>query len=305
MVEVKAPLVLGIQITGRCNLACKYCYAVGLPPKDLPFEECLRLFQELKQNDVFQVIIEGGEPFLHPAITTIVENGLSSFPDLAVLSNGTSITEKTCIWLAELRERFPRFGLQISLDSHIPEINDTLRAKGQDVLENIELLLSHGIEITIATVVHRYNVDYVRALIEFFYPRIRRFHFMNLMRTARKGNHAKAFGLGGKSSKEFWKSLKLYSLPSDLSISYPDDDINREFGTSTICAKNCLAGIVRAYITPELDLLACNIADSVVMGNLCEVSLREAWFSCAAERIRNLPYPPCAQAGRCYNQEEQ
>ncbi|KKK58642.1 hypothetical protein LCGC14_3042360, partial [marine sediment metagenome] len=64
-------------------------------------------------------------------------------------------------------------------------------------------------------------------------------------------------------------------------------------GVSTICAKNCLAGIVRAYITPTMDLLACNIVNSSVMGNLKNSTLSEVWFSPEAEIIRNRNYPPC------------
>ncbi|KKL89237.1 hypothetical protein LCGC14_1916750, partial [marine sediment metagenome] len=66
MVELNAPFFVGVQITGRCNLSCRYCYAARLPRIDLPLMEGERLFREMKENDVFQIIIEGGEPFLHP-----------------------------------------------------------------------------------------------------------------------------------------------------------------------------------------------------------------------------------------------
>jgi len=68
------PLVLMLESTFRCNLACAGCGKVQYPPhilkRQLTVKECLDAMSEC---DAPIVCIPGGEPFLHPNIVEIVE----------------------------------------------------------------------------------------------------------------------------------------------------------------------------------------------------------------------------------------
>ena len=68
------PLVLMLEATFRCNLACAGCGKVQYPPhilkKQLTPQEC---FDAMNECDAPIVCIPGGEPFLHPNIVEIVE----------------------------------------------------------------------------------------------------------------------------------------------------------------------------------------------------------------------------------------
>jgi hopanoid biosynthesis associated radical SAM protein HpnH len=68
------PLVLMLESTFRCNLACAGCGKVQYPPhilkRQLTVKECLDAMNEC---DAPIVCIPGGEPFLHPNIVEIVE----------------------------------------------------------------------------------------------------------------------------------------------------------------------------------------------------------------------------------------
>ncbi len=56
------------------------------------------------------------------------------------MSNGTLITEKKAKELAQMQEK-KHFGLQISIDSNKPEINDSVRGKTKQLLKGIKNLL--------------------------------------------------------------------------------------------------------------------------------------------------------------------
>ena len=63
---MKTPRSVFIEITNRCNLRCKYCSHFDSPGDvgiDLPTEEWLRFFEELKSCAVMEVTLSGGEPF--------------------------------------------------------------------------------------------------------------------------------------------------------------------------------------------------------------------------------------------------
>ncbi|HET8685850.1 MAG TPA: radical SAM protein [Methanosarcina sp.] len=60
---IKSPRILDIDITGRCNLGCTYCYYFsGLwdVPEYLSKEEWLKFFEELKKYVVMNVSIFAG-----------------------------------------------------------------------------------------------------------------------------------------------------------------------------------------------------------------------------------------------------
>ena len=295
MVELKSPLIVGLQITGCCNLSCRYCYADKLQSVNIPFGILKKILDDLSLMEVFQVLIEGGEPFLHPHFLDIVEYGLARFPDIAILTNGTIYDEKTFKKLSELHKIHPELNLQISLDSHVPEINDKSRGKGKEVIKNIERFLSYGLDLTIATVVHSKNAEFADKIIDYFYPRIKRYHFMNIMPTKGNLHEWKTYRCEKEKIDSIWLSLEKRKQNTDILISYPCDNLNSWMGKSTIKAKNCLAGIVRCYITPNLDVVACNIADFSIMGNLRLNSFQDIWFSEKAENIRNEKNPQCAE----------
>jgi MoaA/NifB/PqqE/SkfB family radical SAM enzyme len=299
MIEPKAPLIVGLQVTGRCNLSCTYCYAHDLDAIDMPLAAAKQLLCELRDEQVFQVIIEGGEPFLHPNIRELVAFGLTLFPDLAVLTNGTLLDDDLCSWLSSTSLNYPALSVQVSIDSHIAEINDRTRGQGAIVLDGINKLVDAGVEVAIATVVQRNNIDSVHHMINSFHPRIRRFHLMDMMPTKSNVSRIDGATVGREELQRFWAQLADSGVPSEICISHPHDEINRSLGPSTICANNCLGGVIRAYVTPDLDLLACNIATHAVLGSLKKMSFRDAWFSEEAESIRRCAHPPCSDIASC------
>ncbi len=86
---------LWTQITGTwCNLECAHCLNAS-GPKDpwlapLDAETVRRTIREAEALDVKEIYFTGGEPFLHPAILTLLDEAREVAPTTA-LTNGTRI----------------------------------------------------------------------------------------------------------------------------------------------------------------------------------------------------------------------
>ena len=109
-----------------------------------------RLALEAKEMGFNALGITGGEPFLVPQIeNTIAE--LADILPITVLTNGTLFNQRRLASLAQLSGKDVRF--QISLDSHIPSINDEMRGPENftKVVEAVPKLLELGIQVRIAS----------------------------------------------------------------------------------------------------------------------------------------------------------
>ncbi|MGQ9661575.1 MAG: radical SAM protein [Kiritimatiellia bacterium] len=108
------PLRLTFMITTRCNLSCPFCSLQGqLNRKEedrLSPEEWVRLIRTIPRRTV--VMISGGEPFLAPAVVTILGELLRTGHLVSVVTNGTVLDEETASFL--VRQRL--YYLMVSLD---------------------------------------------------------------------------------------------------------------------------------------------------------------------------------------------
>jgi len=60
----QVPLVLGLVITDRCNLACRHCRVANVARRDMPFALVEQKLDAFHARGVRELAIEGGEPFL-------------------------------------------------------------------------------------------------------------------------------------------------------------------------------------------------------------------------------------------------
>jgi heme d1 biosynthesis radical SAM protein NirJ len=84
------------NLTRRCNLTCKHCYALAVDkefPGELTTDEAFSVLDELKAFRVPAVILSGGEPMLRDDIHTIAERAKALGLYTALSTNGTLIGE--------------------------------------------------------------------------------------------------------------------------------------------------------------------------------------------------------------------
>ncbi|WP_338822541.1 radical SAM protein [Bradyrhizobium septentrionale] len=302
---LRAPFTVCMWVTDYCNLDCAYCYAKPFSGRRMDPKRALSLVEEFVSLGVFDMTFAGGEPTLHPAILDMIQRCVDGGVRVGLLSNGVSLSAKMIRELERITTK-KNFIIQISIDSIDPEINDYVRGKTHRVLETLDRLRGSGLDVQLATVVHKKNLRVAHKVIETYYPDIRRFHFLNIQRTSSALAYPELL-LDEADTLDFWLGLKEYAkrFPADLFLPSlrvqlramgnarvdPEASLHRE---ATFDCGACSAGWTHVNITSDFDVLGCDIAkEHSLMGNVAEQSFTHVWRSPLADSVRKSPYPAC------------
>jgi len=158
---------LWLHLTDRCNMACRHCLFAASPDAgvEMPSAEVLRLAEEARAMGTRVFALTGGEPFIHPGFSEIVEALLAGGDThVVVLTNGSLLRK----FGSELLRWGPeRFHLQISVDG-LPARHDAVRGPG--AFERLEGQLSFlrdaGFPFTVSMCVDADNVEDMPRLVE-------------------------------------------------------------------------------------------------------------------------------------------
>lgn len=116
-----------------CNIKCKHCYLDchhDIKKKNfLSFDKIAEALS-IKFDNLKNIYITGGEPFLHPKINDILRLALKK-SNVKIYTNGTLLSEKKIKILKELDDNSPHhLSLRMSLDHFTEGRNDEYRARG-------------------------------------------------------------------------------------------------------------------------------------------------------------------------------
>ena len=159
---MSSPRHVDIAITGKCNLACQYCfYADEMSARgDLPTQRWLDFFAELGRLGVMTVCLTGGEVFTRPDLFALIDGVIANHMRYRLLSNGTLITEQTLEQFASGKRRQRLDSIQVSIDGSASEVHDRSRPKSFGrALRGLRLLKDAGFPLTVRVTVNRFNVD--------------------------------------------------------------------------------------------------------------------------------------------------
>lgn len=118
------PLVINWLITGRCPLACTYCYAEDLMRKD-ELEPTAQLIEEVAERIIdlspVAVVLTGGDPLFSPHLATAIRS-LSGRVGVVLDTNGYFLRD-------EHLRLFADYGVnvRISIDSQVPRVHEAQR----------------------------------------------------------------------------------------------------------------------------------------------------------------------------------
>ncbi|MEH6696586.1 MAG: GTP 3',8-cyclase MoaA [Hyphomonas sp.] len=148
---------LRLSVTDRCDLRCTYCMAEKmsfLPRSDLlTLEELERLSVAFIKRGVRKIRITGGEPLVRKGIVALFRNlgahlgkGLD---ELTLTTNATQLERYAADLAATGVHR-----VNISLDSHIPEMFEAITRRGSldSVLRGIDAAQAAGLKVKLNTV---------------------------------------------------------------------------------------------------------------------------------------------------------
>lgn len=162
------PLEMEVHFTHKCNLTCKHCFQSSYP-KSKKFEVLspnywIRFFEDCERNNVYRVILSGGEPLYYKYFTEVMKASVDRRISYTILTNGTLIDESNVDILSR-----PNVYLTISLDGHTSKLHDLQRGCGafKKVMNAIFLLQERNAKIHIAHTLNKENMSYLDDFIQF------------------------------------------------------------------------------------------------------------------------------------------
>lgn len=158
---LSAPLRFELDLTDRCNLACRHCRAnADGSGAHMPTHLALRLLREAADLGVFWLVLGGGEPLLHPDIFEIVGFARTVSPwHVALTTNGTVGVADRLASEGQLDE------LVISLDG-LRGVHEALRGLRtyERTLRGVCSAVGLGAAVTVKTLVTPENAGQLGAL---------------------------------------------------------------------------------------------------------------------------------------------
>ncbi|MBI4859179.1 MAG: radical SAM protein [Candidatus Riflebacteria bacterium] len=253
---------LEVEPVGRCNLACRHCFArfSGVEMPESVFEAVLRGALEL---GAVEISFNGGEPLLHPACVEWIERASSEGLRTVLFTNGTTVSASVAARLAAARPA----RVNVSLDG-FEEAHDALRGQGAYVLAvaGIRQLVAAGNRVFVTTVVHPGNEA---SLVEF-----RRFCKEQL---GVLGLRVSTVSPMGRAAGE----PSLLMEPGRVRDTYdalPDEHEIRDPPPGLL---PCLAGVDKLYVSAGGRVSGCHFFETVgqELGRLPERSLEQVYHS--------------------------
>jgi pyruvate-formate lyase-activating enzyme/TusA-related sulfurtransferase len=146
----------------NCNLACSYCCAESSPQSSarlLPVGVALAAADEFCALGGRELLVTGGEPFLHPEIQVLISELAQRLP-ITVLTNAMIFHRGARRAALEAMPR-DRVTLQVSLDSAGPQLHDLHRGRRShaSTLAGIAIARELGFTVRIAATLYEDETD--------------------------------------------------------------------------------------------------------------------------------------------------
>ena len=137
-----------LEITSRCNFACKYCYCLwhekGYPiSEELTTDEWIEVLHILKKSGVKSVSLTGGEPLLKEGFWQILEESTILFGarNTSFYSNASLLSKDSLVRIKELGVTFATSLQGLSTAEEITGRKDSFK----HTLKTIEMASDLGI----------------------------------------------------------------------------------------------------------------------------------------------------------------
>ncbi len=288
-----SPLAVQLHLTRKCNLECYYCGADEFRKREKEEElnttEWINLLKRLKDIQVFDISLTGGEIFLREDIFAILETAVEcGFPKIRLTTNGVLISAASAKRIKALNFK----KIEVTLDGD--EIShDRIRGTGSfaKAVEGIGHLVKSGVIPKIRFTPLKSNYKQLIDLVDMLYLLgIRELTFNKLHPTGRCNKIYKDIGLDFfvESAELERAAVNIREKYNDFKISDPDtfykklpvqyhesrlkiDRMNKQM------LKPCSAAHSSCNITSSGWVIPCSEFFDFKGGNIREQDILDIW----------------------------
>ena len=174
------PILAIFEVTLRCNSACGYCdLPLNQGRYEMSRQEIFRVFNNLYQDGLRFVFIQGGEPLLRKDLPEILNDLAEIGFSLSLITNGTKLTPKLVNQLAHIP-----LNVSVSLDTLDRDLYKQIRGADQLhlVMKGIAALADYPHPKYLTCIVSEANRDHVLDVVRFardhgFIPVVGAYHW--------------------------------------------------------------------------------------------------------------------------------
>lgn len=188
----RTPLSGGIELTNKCNFKCVHCYeTMERDSKDdiISTQRLIQIIDELIEMGVVSVFLTGGEAMLRPDFNYIYEYLRKHGVLVAILSNGSSITEEKCRLFQCYMPRMIDISIYGATEKTYEKVTG-IAGMYNKVINAFELLKKYDIPFQLKTVVLSQNKDEIDAMRDIALKYEVPFKFFTNIRPYNDGNRA-------------------------------------------------------------------------------------------------------------------
>jgi radical SAM protein with 4Fe4S-binding SPASM domain len=278
-IKLRSPAYINLDLTSRCNWNCKFC-SNGLDLKSngyQPFSIFKCIIDKLRDAEVFEINLFGGEPFLHPEVLTIIKYLHDSGFEISFVSNGSNLKKPIVNKIVNYIK-----GGSISVhgfkDTH--ESLTGLKNSFGNAISALNVLADAGLNTGVCYTLVNENFgelydfgDYILHNLKINYFGVNR--FLPVGRGIGNRNYLEL------SISDFNKALlmlydlrKKYKTRIEVTEGFPFCLIKEDYLEDII--KPCTAGVSFGSVNEHGDVKVCS-ASKHYLGNILETSLEEIW----------------------------
>jgi MoaA/NifB/PqqE/SkfB family radical SAM enzyme len=282
------PLSLQFELTGRCNLKCKFCYnrSGDLPPDAVTPDRWKALSKEIvSHGGIFECNLSGGEPLLLGDdlfdIMDILHNDGTIF---LLITNGFLMTKDVVRRLKKYRYKW----LQISIDGSTAKIHDEIRQVSGSYEKAVTaalMIADAGIPLAIANTLTPQTIDDLPEMARLAYSCGASALITGEVFPSGRGAMNKELLMTNEERGRLWKSVE-----EQRKIFAGRMQIQRSMSNKTQLERVCGLPQAGAIIRPNGDIRLDCIAP-FVSGNVTTADFYEQWqnkLNCwQDERVKN------------------
>ncbi|HXO18852.1 MAG TPA: radical SAM protein [Thermoanaerobaculia bacterium] len=156
-----------VELTYRCNLDCFFCYNdLGLQGEPMRREEYLRFFADLRDLQVLNLTLSGGEPLAHPDFLLLGRTARELGFVVRIKSNGHALRGELA---RRIREEVDPFLIEVSLHGATAATHDRqTRVAGSfdRLLGNLEEMARLGLRVKVNSTLTAWNEGEIEGMFE-------------------------------------------------------------------------------------------------------------------------------------------
>jgi radical SAM protein with 4Fe4S-binding SPASM domain len=285
-----APPRMDLALTYSCNNNCYFCYTGGPQKvKELTTADWKKAITKLWQSGVPQIVFTGGEPTLRTDLAELIEHAREFVTGL--VTNGRQ--------LASLAPRLYDASLdyvQVSLESHLPEVHDKMvGAPGawSETTEGIKAALKNNLSVITNTTLTKDNLALFPELVRYGAALGLKMMACNTLICSGRGTCSRqGSGIDMDSLKSTLSAALETARQNGIKLEWYTPTCYKQFNPVEFGfgVKACSAAQYNMTIEPDGSVIPCQSWFKDKLGNILKNSWSEIWDHPVARSFREKAY---------------